>query len=1377
MTTLTQNTTMPSAFEIVSLYLWGQKTPPTPGELAEGKWIRPLESTLDITIDAQTYMKNGAGRFVTPANYKLLTNFFNKRDIPDGMYDIKKIWGKIYGIPYSNQELILSMSQYELGVWDEDYVDRAYVFGSTLFKLDKENLTFVVRTDENGQKHHEVHNLKISPEQDNFDYESSNLAAKITNKMTKFMIDPSGIGRKVNLVFSGVDNLKTIPVLTEEEFRRFEEQAEKEKRFHGFDRYMQQFSNSDSFTFSPSAYHSYRVGKFLELMADLHSSGVINYLDEKGRYVRYDGANDGGILEGKLSEDDTISSTGRDYTVNGATYSGAQRSYIKNALVGGVRGDILVGGHNDDLLIGNDGDDILDSGEGNDTVLGGDGFDTYYIGEGDTIIDTDGKGSVYFVTQNNQEGDLLDVASLLRYEPNRNYAVFEGISYSGNRYRYEANNIKFSSKISSKSGLFSFISESLTITQVDNSGAAIGKSLQIKDFKNGDLGINLLDIPVYYNQETHEYYFHQDSFYFHLNDFPSLGKLISNSMPVDYYAPPNQPEGERENPYDLSSGSANNAVSDNQGGWGGNEHADSRADGSDLNSPDEGATDNNSNGERGNVAPNKPGRNYEVYDPLVLDLDGDGIETVSHNGKSGALFDHDLDGIRTATGWLKSDDGFLVFDRNQDGSINNSSELFSDRVLLADSTYSKHGFSALAELDENDDGIVNRLDSHFSGLQIWRDINQDGESSSEELFSLEQFGIGALHTEYEQRSDELTGNNFLSQLGRFEKVDGSFGVMGDVNFSFNPFYSQFIDKVDFSAIQHNIVNLSGVGRIRDLKEAAALSKELSDLLQQYAVADTRQSQLELLPNILNKWAETDQKYSHYDYILEKTVESTSQSDVVVRVTPGELARLRNAQHNPEIMQRFEENKHKIATINSLYNLNIKQLYYTTDKDIDYITDKINRMYQNSIEFAYQSLLFQTRLKRYANQVYFFKQNNEWVFDYSRVIPLFLSEFERSPINALTDLSEYISLMTNPVEWNEGLLLLNKFVSYAKDQTWYSDWKSESTFVLSKLEKQGITLFENWKDKDYKGNDIVIGDSENNVINAGRGNDTLIGGLGNDTLNGSYGSDTYLFAKGHGQDVINEYAEWNDRHIDTIRFSDVNYDEVKFRRENNDLVLFDYHEGDSLRIKAFYEHNYYEIERFEFADRNLTLAEMKTEGIRLFGTEGDDVIYDWNAKAIIDAGSGNDTINAGRGDDKLIGGLGNDTLNGSYGSDTYLFAKGHGQDVINEYAEWNDGRIDIIQFKDLNESSQLWFSRKNNDLVIQTLSTLDQVTVKDWYTHRFYKVEKIKLADGRGIDMTQVEKLVDAMASFSTAYSSDISQAPKEEMDQYIAKLAVQSYWS
>ena len=63
--------------------------------------------------------------------------------------------------------------------------------------------------------------------------------------------------------------------------------------------------------------------------------------------------------------------------------------------------------------------------------------------------------------------------------------------------------------------------------------------------------------------------------------------------------------------------------------------------------------------------------------PLVLDLDGDGVETTNVNDQW-VMFDLDGDGVKNRTGWAGADDGFLVFDRNGDGLINNGREMFGN---------------------------------------------------------------------------------------------------------------------------------------------------------------------------------------------------------------------------------------------------------------------------------------------------------------------------------------------------------------------------------------------------------------------------------------------------------------------------------------------------------------------------------------------------------------------------------------------------------------------------------------------------------------------------------------------------------------------------
>ncbi|MDZ4316739.1 MAG: hypothetical protein U0989_18470, partial [Azonexus sp.] len=83
-------------------------------------------------------------------------------------------------------------------------------------------------------------------------------------------------------------------------------------------------------------------------------------------------------------------------------------------------------------------------------------------------------------------------------------------------------------------------------------------------------------------------------------------------------------------------------------------------------------------------------------DPIILDLDGDGLETVGL--ASNIHFDHDGDGVLTKTGWVGKDDALLVWDRNANGSIDTGAELFGDFTMLPNGTLAPNGFAALAAL-------------------------------------------------------------------------------------------------------------------------------------------------------------------------------------------------------------------------------------------------------------------------------------------------------------------------------------------------------------------------------------------------------------------------------------------------------------------------------------------------------------------------------------------------------------------------------------------------------------------------------------------------------------------------------------------------------
>jgi hypothetical protein len=165
--------------------------------------------------------------------------------------------------------------------------------------------------------------------------------------------------------------------------------------------------------------------------------------------------------------------------------------------------------------------------------------------------------------------------------------------------------------------------------------------------------------------------------------------------------------------------------------------------------------------------------------PIVLDLDGNGIQTVGvHNGVS---FDITGSGHAIQTGWVAGKDGMLVRDLNHDGIINNGGELFGTATILSSGAHAKNGFEALQAMDTNHDGVINMSDADFKALQIWVDSNHDGISQASELHSLQSLGITQLNLNATHTAVNNNGN-WIFQDSTFTSTDGTTHQMSDVWF-------------------------------------------------------------------------------------------------------------------------------------------------------------------------------------------------------------------------------------------------------------------------------------------------------------------------------------------------------------------------------------------------------------------------------------------------------------------------------------------------------------------------------------------------------------------------------------------------------------------
>jgi hypothetical protein len=169
--------------------------------------------------------------------------------------------------------------------------------------------------------------------------------------------------------------------------------------------------------------------------------------------------------------------------------------------------------------------------------------------------------------------------------------------------------------------------------------------------------------------------------------------------------------------------------------------------------------------------------------PIVLDLDGDGLELVNFNG-SGVTFDMDEDGIRDVTGWVAADDGLLALDRNGDGTINDFSEISfkrDDEGALTD-------LEGLRAFDTNANGFLDAGDERWSEFRIWRDLNQDGVSQDGELVSLDEGGIANINLTLTLtgESPENANENVVYGTTQYGRTDGTQGTVGDVFLAFDP---------------------------------------------------------------------------------------------------------------------------------------------------------------------------------------------------------------------------------------------------------------------------------------------------------------------------------------------------------------------------------------------------------------------------------------------------------------------------------------------------------------------------------------------------------------------------------------------------------------
>ena len=345
--------TLPTAKTVTNLFLYGQET--TPQNLVDDALIRPDPLTpkpastvhaLTVHVDEFMDPETGPGRFAVGSQFEVIQKFFDPGlftpSIPPGTYSKNEIADDFFGL--SRFDFVLQQLDYRDDF--DDYAERTYIYNTTSFQI-SDSAKFIVR--ENGDR--VIEDFSIEPRregfQDDFDFVGGGPLTNIGNSVLKPKVDPSGIGRTVNINYTK----GSTPKVTYD-MNSFEADQELVNSWQG----------GNLFTLR---------SEINDLTDDLFQDGTTRFLDNQNRPILY----------GTLDDDSLLSAS----TVSGFP---TLQEFEDNGvvLIGGEGADNIIGSPNDDKLIGGAGDDTL-KGEsfpaislgGNDSAVYEGQFDDYEI--------------------------------------------------------------------------------------------------------------------------------------------------------------------------------------------------------------------------------------------------------------------------------------------------------------------------------------------------------------------------------------------------------------------------------------------------------------------------------------------------------------------------------------------------------------------------------------------------------------------------------------------------------------------------------------------------------------------------------------------------------------------------------------------------------------------------------------------------------------------------------------------------------------------------------------------------------------------------------------------------------------------------------------
>ncbi len=651
----------------------------------------------------------------------------------------------------------------------------------------------------------------------------------------------------------------------------------------------------------------------------------------------------------------------------------------------------------------------------------------------------------------------------------------------------------------------------------------------------------------------------------------------------------------------------------------------------------------------------------KIPSPIVIDIDGDGVETKSID--KGVFFDYGGDGFAEQTGWVGKNDGLLVRDINGNGTIDTGAELFGSDTKLTNGQKATNGFEALKEFDSNNDGKIDTNDTAFSSLRIWKDADSDGYTDTGELLNLADAGVQSINVGYTNSSVVDANGNEHQQIGSFTTTAGEARAAEDVWFKVDRTHSIATEWLDVPDTIAALPDATGYGKVYNLHQAMVrdASGSLAVAVTQFTLATTVAEREALLQTIIYKWTgveNIDPNSRAATQIYGNVIGDARKLEALEEFMGEEWYGVwcwgtrdpnPHGQAAPVLLQAYAELSEMIYGQLAAQSF-LKPLY----DDINYVWDSETLTLSGDLSLVATDIAAAVGTNRSAGKE-------------------LLSEFVRS----LKGMGAQGSM--NIPSFIADLIPLGQDVVSIVDSA-FAVVGTEGSDNLAGTSGADVL-------QGLGGNDILTGNAGDDVLDGGNGNDTLYGnagadnlagGRGNDQLHGGSGIDNYYFGRGDGQDTIHE-----DYLDDTwINIGDLSIEELTFSRSGADLVVkFQTSTSDSITLAEFFKNGEPQsdlvlkkangdtqtldasalIQMTLVATEAADVLEGSSQADTINGLGGDDLIFARGGNDIVDGGAGADNINGSDGDDQLSGGTGNDILYGEAGMD--VLQGGDGNDRL------------------------------------------------------------------------------------------------------------------